>query len=210
MNEYDPTSPHETPHARPRRPLSKRRSGRIVAAALTCAAIGLSVGLATSAPASAVSPAASSGSNARSGPAAGGSSGTVDSVSKSGFTLTTSAGQKVTVNEASSTKYQKGTARPRRVPSPRANPSSYSGRPVERRSRPRRSSCRRVALAGLRLPRRQRWSPSSAAHRPRQSRSVRSRRTTARGQGRSSAERQRTRQRKLPWPPTRAASSTVS
>jgi membrane-bound inhibitor of C-type lysozyme len=49
------------------------------------------------------------GSNARSGPAAGGSSGTVDSVSDSRFTLTTSAGQKVTVSEASSTTYQNGT-----------------------------------------------------------------------------------------------------
>jgi hypothetical protein len=53
---------------------------------------------------------AKAGSNARSGPAAGGASGTVGSVSKSGFTLTTSAGQKVTVNEASSTKYEKGTS----------------------------------------------------------------------------------------------------
>ena len=50
------------------------------------------------------------GSNARSGPAAGGSSGTVSSLSTSGFTLTTSAGQKVTVKEASSTTYQKGTS----------------------------------------------------------------------------------------------------
>jgi hypothetical protein len=50
------------------------------------------------------------GSNARSGPAAGGSSGTVGSVSTSGFTITTSAGQKVTVNEASSTTYQNGTS----------------------------------------------------------------------------------------------------
>ena len=50
------------------------------------------------------------GSNARSGPAAGGSSGTVDSVSPSSFTLSTSAGQKVTVNEASSTTYQNGTS----------------------------------------------------------------------------------------------------
>jgi hypothetical protein len=50
------------------------------------------------------------GSNARSGPAAGGSSGTVDSVSKSGFQITTSAGQKVTVKKASSTKYDKGTS----------------------------------------------------------------------------------------------------
>jgi hypothetical protein len=50
------------------------------------------------------------GSNARSGPAAGGASGTVDSVSASGFTISTSAGQKVTVNKASSTTYQDGTS----------------------------------------------------------------------------------------------------
>jgi hypothetical protein len=49
------------------------------------------------------------GSNARSGPAAGGSSGTVESVSRSSFTISTSAGQKVTVKKASSTKYRKGT-----------------------------------------------------------------------------------------------------
>ncbi|MEA2356365.1 MAG: hypothetical protein QOD61_2494, partial [Solirubrobacteraceae bacterium] len=49
------------------------------------------------------------GSNARSGPAAGGSSGTVDSVSGSSFTMSTSTGQKVTVTKASSTKYRKGT-----------------------------------------------------------------------------------------------------
>ena len=52
----------------------------------------------------------SGGSNARSGPAAGGSSGTVGSLSTSGFTMTTSAGQKVTVKEASSTTYQNGTS----------------------------------------------------------------------------------------------------
>jgi hypothetical protein len=68
-----------------------------------------------SSPTASASPAASSssgggGSNARSGPAAGGSSGTVSSVSTSGFTLTTSAGQKVTIKETSSTTYQKGTA----------------------------------------------------------------------------------------------------
>jgi hypothetical protein len=50
------------------------------------------------------------GSNARSGPAAGGAVGTVASVSTSGFTMLTSAGQKVTINEASSTAYQKGTS----------------------------------------------------------------------------------------------------
>jgi hypothetical protein len=53
--------------------------------------------------------AASGGSNARSGPAAGGSTGTVDSVSTSSFTLSTSAGQKVTVNKARSTTYRKGS-----------------------------------------------------------------------------------------------------
>jgi hypothetical protein len=50
------------------------------------------------------------GSNARSGPAAGGAVGTVASVSTSGFTLSTSAGQKLTVNKASSTTYRKGTS----------------------------------------------------------------------------------------------------
>jgi hypothetical protein len=49
------------------------------------------------------------GSNARSGPAAGGSAGKVTSVSASGFTLTTSTGQKVTVKETSSTAYVNGT-----------------------------------------------------------------------------------------------------
>jgi hypothetical protein len=50
------------------------------------------------------------GSNARSGPSAGGSAGTVESVSKSSFTISTSAGQTVTVKTASSTKYQKGAS----------------------------------------------------------------------------------------------------
>jgi hypothetical protein len=50
------------------------------------------------------------GSNARSGPAAGGAAGTVAGVSTASFTITTSAGQKVTVNKASSTKYTKGTS----------------------------------------------------------------------------------------------------
>ncbi len=49
------------------------------------------------------------GSNARSGPAAGGAAGTAGSVSASSFTLTTSAGQKVTIDEASATTYQNGT-----------------------------------------------------------------------------------------------------
>ena len=53
--------------------------------------------------------AAGGGSNARSGPAAGGSTGTVSSVSASGFDLSTSAGEKVTIKQTSSTKYEKGT-----------------------------------------------------------------------------------------------------
>jgi hypothetical protein len=106
---------------RARRLLWNRKTGWIAAAALTCAVIVLSVGLATSPSASADHLVAGSapvggpgsgggGSNARSGPASGGASGTVGTVSKSSFTLTTSAGQKVNVNEASSTKYQKGTS----------------------------------------------------------------------------------------------------
>jgi membrane-bound inhibitor of C-type lysozyme len=50
------------------------------------------------------------GSNARSGPAAGGSIGKVSSVSASGFGLLTSAGEKVTVKETSTTTYAKGTS----------------------------------------------------------------------------------------------------
>jgi hypothetical protein len=50
------------------------------------------------------------GSNARSGPAAGGAAGTVAGVSTASFTITTSAGQTVTVNRASSTKYTEGTS----------------------------------------------------------------------------------------------------
>jgi hypothetical protein len=68
--------------------------------------------------ATATSPAAPSGRpalggrgfNARSGPAAGGAVGTVASVSGSSFTLSTSAGQTVAVNKASSTTYRKGTS----------------------------------------------------------------------------------------------------
>jgi hypothetical protein len=88
-----------------------------------CAVIGLSAGcaaspsatVATSASATSGHPgpgrgaAAGGGSNARSGPAAGGSVGTVAGVSTSSFTISTATGQKVTVNEASTTTYKKGT-----------------------------------------------------------------------------------------------------
>ena len=97
--------------------LWNRRGRGIAAAALTVAVIGLTTGCA----ASSTSPSAASGfpapgggpaggaSHARSGPAPGGASGTVDTVSASGFTMATSAGQEVTVDEATSTTYRDGT-----------------------------------------------------------------------------------------------------
>jgi hypothetical protein len=104
-----------------RRPLWNRKRGWIVAAALLCVAIGLSVALATSPSATSANFApgggfagglgsGSGGSNARSAPASEGASGTVGSVSTSGFTISTSAGQQVTVDEASSTTYQNGSS----------------------------------------------------------------------------------------------------
>ena len=100
-----------------------RKATRLLAAGIAAVVIGggaaglvaSSSGSGTATAAASVSAAAGQhvpggGSNARSGPAAGGSVGTVDSVSASGFTLVTSAGQKVTVNETPSTSYQKGTS----------------------------------------------------------------------------------------------------
>jgi membrane-bound inhibitor of C-type lysozyme len=126
MNDYDPTSTHETVPARPVtsarvwRLLSNRRSRWIMAAALMSAVIaacGTPSATATSPSATAAGSGSAGGlgsggggSNARSGPASGGASGTVGSVSTSGFTISTSAGQKVTVDEASSTTYQNGTS----------------------------------------------------------------------------------------------------
>jgi hypothetical protein len=110
-----------TPGFRPkvRRSPSVIRRGLFTAAAVVGSATGLFVGIGASSAGAAQPVAASSsaghfgsggqGSNARSGPAAGGSSGTVGNVAKSSFNLTTSAGQEVTVDEESSTKYEKGT-----------------------------------------------------------------------------------------------------
>ena len=87
----------------------------LLAATAILAACGSSSGTATASSSSSTSSSAtaghpgSGGSNARSGPASGGASGTVGSVSTSSFTLSTSAGVKVTVDEASSTTYQNGT-----------------------------------------------------------------------------------------------------
>ena len=103
---------------------SRKLTTSIAAAAAAIAIGGGSYAIASaasgSAPASAPASASSSpasaprtgggASNARSGPAAGGTKGTVSSVSPSGFTLTTSAGQKVTITEAPATTYQGGTS----------------------------------------------------------------------------------------------------
>ena len=53
-------------------------------------------------------PPAGGASNARSGPASGGTAGTVVSVSTSSFTVSISAGKKVTVHKTSATKYRQG------------------------------------------------------------------------------------------------------
>ena len=109
------------PRAGIRGHLSHVKRGLIVAAALIGSVTGLVVGVGASSSAGAAQSVATpssaghlgsggQGSNARSGPAAGGSSGTVGNVSQSSFTLTTSAGQEVTVDEGSSTKYDKGTS----------------------------------------------------------------------------------------------------
>ncbi len=99
---------------------SSKRTRIIAAGAAAIVIGGGSYGIVTATSSSASTATASSspaggfgsggGSNARSGPAAGGSTGTVSSVSSSGFTLSTAGGQKVTVKEASTTTYEKGTS----------------------------------------------------------------------------------------------------
>ena len=107
-----------------RRLISKRRSRRTIAIVLLCSVVGVSVGLATTSsatppttsatagqPASGAAASSSgSGSNARSGPASGGAAGTISSVSISKFTMMTSAGQDVSVDDSASTVYKKGTS----------------------------------------------------------------------------------------------------
>jgi hypothetical protein len=96
---------------------NRRRWIAVVAAALVSAVVGVTAVLATSSSATAAKalPAAtaaggfgSSGSNARLAPSAGGTVGTVGSMSTAGFTVSTSAGQEVTIVEAAATTYQKG------------------------------------------------------------------------------------------------------
>jgi hypothetical protein len=101
--------------------IKSRMAGWVVAAGLACAVIGLSVVVATTPPTT-QSPAVagrvpSSGSVPGSGSFGGrfglvsrGATGTVDSVSASSFTMTTGAGQKLTVDEQSSTTYRSGVS----------------------------------------------------------------------------------------------------
>ena len=129
------------------------------------------------------------GSNARSGPAAGGASGTVASVSTSSFTLSTSAGQKVTVNKASSTTYQNGASSTSASAIRKGESVLVLGTVNGTTITASQVIVQPTSSGGSATSSAAAWSPSSAVHRPRPSRSVRSRRATARGRGRSSAER---------------------
>ncbi|HWG24668.1 hypothetical protein [Actinospica sp.] len=108
-----------------RRLFSRRRNVVIAGALAVCVAAGISIGFAATSGSSGSTTTAASfpfagasggaggaggGSNARSGPEPGGTSGTVSGVSGSSFTLTTTDGQKVTVNESSSTTYENGSS----------------------------------------------------------------------------------------------------
>jgi len=82
----------------------------IVSATSSSSPAAASSGSSTASSGFAHAPGAGGGSNARSGAAAGGAAGTVSSLSTTGFTMTTSAGQKVTIKEAPTTTYQKQTS----------------------------------------------------------------------------------------------------
>jgi hypothetical protein len=105
----------KTSQSRVRRLLPNKRSGWIAAVVLACV-VGLSGCAAATAPSTTATSSATGapfknggGSNARTGAEPGGSSGTITAVTSSGFTLTTVAGQKVTIKEGSSTTYLNGT-----------------------------------------------------------------------------------------------------
>jgi hypothetical protein len=125
MNDTDTGTPDVEANDPPARRLlntARRRWIAAGAAALTLSIAGVSAGLAASSASPPAAPApiaagraggfgAGGGtSNARSGPASGGSVGTVNSVSASGFTLTTSGGQSVTVVEGAATMSENGTS----------------------------------------------------------------------------------------------------
>ncbi len=148
------------------------------------------------------------GSNARSGPAAGGAAGKVGSLSTAGFTITTSAGQKVTVKEASATTYQKQA-------SPASASAITTGESVLVLGT---TSNTTITAAQVIVEPADSGSAAASAAKvipfqrgPTASRqAARSRRTSARDQGRSSAEQQPVKRQQLHWPPTPAPSSTAS
>jgi hypothetical protein len=123
-HDMNATSRRRTPLSRLRRLRSHNKSPWVttglIVAAIGLSACGTSSSIAATTPSTTGAQSASSsgssgpsatggrGANARSGPAAGGSIGKVSSVSKSGFTLVTSAGENVTIKETSSTTYKRG------------------------------------------------------------------------------------------------------
>ena len=134
MKSHSDTSRHESsamsqhqpgrPKLR-RRPLRNRILGVVVALFVPALGLGLAACGGTSSSAAATTSSATAtqasastgftgsggGSNARSTNAAGGSVGKVTGVSASSFTVSTPAGEKVTVKETSSTVYDKGTSK---------------------------------------------------------------------------------------------------
>jgi hypothetical protein len=89
--------------------MSIRRLTRFIAVGATAVALAAICGTIGTPAASAQDMPRGGGSNARSAPSTGGAAGKVDSVSTSGFSIATPAGQKVTVETAASTLYRKGT-----------------------------------------------------------------------------------------------------
>jgi hypothetical protein len=132
MNEYESSGVEETAAKKPKRRtklprwLQSKLNRWIALSALIVGTIGSSVGFSTlnssDTASTSVAESTTAGhtfetgfgsgngkSNARSVPTSGGTTGKIDTVSASSFTLTTAADQKVTVNESSSTTYQNGT-----------------------------------------------------------------------------------------------------
>lgn len=128
MNEYERNSTEQTstssvpPQPRGAKRLRSKKSRWVASALVVAGLIGVSVGVASfdsstpsvtpgsSTPYKAGLGADGGASNARSAPAAGGTVGTIDTVTSSRFTLTTPTGQRVTVNEAPTTKYESATS----------------------------------------------------------------------------------------------------
>jgi hypothetical protein len=145
------------------------------------------------------------GSNARSGQASGGAVGTVASVSTPGFTMSTSAGQKVTGDETSSTTFQNDATSISASAITAGQDvlvlGTTSGTTITATQVTVQPTGGSGPAAGV-IP----FQPGA----PTASKQVgQIPATTVKGRGRSSAERQRIRRRKLRWPLTRGASSTV-